>query len=283
VRTLGLMQRLGVARVWVALQFGLTLVLLLVGLAWTRLPEKHVWEVVLSLLIPVVLAICMLELQAGTMRRLADDDGRRVTLVWGAVTLVVWVAVGAAFWVFLDWCDNQIPLWAGYLNSKAPAGGRATWFTFEHLYNGLGRMEWVLRWVVLPAKLIPYGVASAQWGWRIPWRRVLRMLWNWRWWVAVVAAALVAVCLPGRFFVAEPSGAVSAQVWHVGLKLAATYLMAVGCWVLLLAWVATLFGRQAPRPRDEEELVRVPVASRPPRFSRGAAVEIPPEDDEEVK
>jgi hypothetical protein len=277
-----LMQRLDVARVWVALQFGLTLVLIVAGLAWTRLPEKHVWEVVLSLLVPLVLAICALELQAGTIRKLADDDDRRVKLVWGAVTLVVWVAVGAAFWVFLDWCDDRIPLWAGYLNSKAPAGGRATWFTYAHIYNGLGYVEWVLRWIVLPAKLIPYGVASAQWGWRIPWMRVLRMLWNWRWWVVVVAAALVAVWLPGRFFVAEPNGTVSAQVWHVGLKLAATYVLAVGCWVLLLAWVAMLFGRQRPRPDADDQLARVTVAVGPPGFSRGAAAEVPPGDDEEV-
>jgi hypothetical protein len=278
-----MMQRLSVARVWVALQFGLTLALLGAGLAWTRLPEKHVWEVVLSLLVPLLLAICMLELQAGTMRKVADDDGRRVKLVWGAVTLVVWVAVCAAFWVFLDWCDDRIPLWAGYLNSRASAGGRATWFTYEHIYNGLGYLEWVLRWIVMPAKLIPYQVASAQWGWRIPWRRVLRMLWNWRWWTAVVAAALVAVWLPGRFFVAKPSGTVSAQVWHVGLKLAATYVLAVGCWVLLLAWVATLFGRQGPALRDEDEMVRVPVAVGPPGFTKGAVAEIPPRDDGAVQ
>jgi hypothetical protein len=30
----------------------------------------------------------------------------------------------------------------------------------------------------------------------------------------------------------------------VALKLAATYLLAVGSWVLLLGWVAVLFGRQ---------------------------------------
>ena len=132
----------------------------------------------------------------------------------------------------------------------------------------------------MPAKLIPYGMASSQWGWRIPWMRVLRMLWNWRWWLAVVVAALVAVRLPGRFFVAEPGGTVSAQVWHVGLKLAATYVLAVGCWVLLLAWAATLFGRQRPRPGAEDELARVPVAIGPPRFSRGAEAEITPSDDE---
>ena len=108
------------------------------------------------------------------------------------------------------------------------------------------------------------------------------MLWNWRWWLAVVVATLVSVRLPGRFFVEEPSGTVSAQVWHVGLKLAATYVLAVGCWVLLLAWVATLFGRQRPQARGEDELVRVPVAVGPPGFSRGAVAEIPPADEGDV-
>ena len=45
--------------VWVGLQlqFGLTLVLILLGLAWTRLPDKHWWQVALTLLVPLLLAI----------------------------------------------------------------------------------------------------------------------------------------------------------------------------------------------------------------------------------
>ena len=59
------------------------------------------------------------------MRSFADEDGKRVKLVWGAVTLLVWVAVGAAAWAVLDWCDDQFPQWAGYLNSQASAHARA--------------------------------------------------------------------------------------------------------------------------------------------------------------
>jgi len=59
-----------------------------------------------------------------------------------------------------------------------------------------------MRWVAVPAKVIPYAAASMQWGWRVPWRRILRILWNWQWWLAVVVAALAAVWLPSRFFVA---------------------------------------------------------------------------------
>ncbi|MGA3262823.1 MAG: hypothetical protein ABSC47_02125, partial [Terracidiphilus sp.] len=88
-----LFHRLRLGWRWIAAQFGGTLLLLLLGMAWTRLPDKHGWQVALSLLIPVLLVISVLELQAGTMRRLADDDGKRVKLVWGAATLLVWIAM----------------------------------------------------------------------------------------------------------------------------------------------------------------------------------------------
>ena len=273
-----LFRRLRLGWRWVAAQFVLTALLFLAGLAWTQLPDKHWWQVVLTLLVPLLLGISALELQAGTARKFTDDDGKRVKLVWGAVTLLVWIAMGAATWAVLDWCDDQIPQWAGYLNSRASAHARATLFTYEHIILWITYVEWVVRWIVVPAKIVPYAVASAQWGWRLPWMRVIRMLWNWRWWLAVVVAALVAVELPSRFFAATPSGGVNAQIWHVTLKLAATYLLAVGSWVLLLGWVAVLFGRQ--KPPTEEVFVGVPALVGPPEGGKQAAVKLDlPETD----
>lgn len=259
----GLFGRLSRARIWIALQFVVTLLLIAAGLAWTRLADKHWGQVALSLLIPVLLMICVLELQAGTMRKLADDEGTRVKLVWGAMTLLVWLAIGVAMWELLDWCDNQIPLWSGYLNSKFSAHARATIFTFAHILRWLTMLEWFVRWVVLPAKLIPWASCSAQWGWRIPWRRILRPLWSLRWWVGAAAGAFVGAWLPSLFFSQAPHGTVSGQVWSVIGKLAATYLLAISSWVMLLAWWATLFARPKNSP-DDEELVGVPVMSGPP-------------------
>jgi hypothetical protein len=276
-----LLHRLHLHKAWVAAQFILTLVLLLIGLGWTRLPDKHAWQVVVSLLIPLLLAIAALELQAGTVRAFAEDDGRRVKLVWGAVTLLVWIAVGAAVWALLDWCDDQIPLWAGYLNAKSGAHARASMFTYQHILAGLTAIEWVVRWVIVPAKLIPYAAASAQWGWRLPWRRIFHFLWNWRWWLGVALASLAGVWLPGHFFDKVPAGSVSAQVWSVGLKLAAAYLLAVASWVLLLAWWATLFGSRQ-KPPSEEALVAVPVLSGPPDHGLKARADIPPPEDDRV-
>jgi len=106
-----LFHRLRLARGWVVAQFAVTLGLILLGFVWTNLPDEHVWQVALILLIVVLLGISALELQAGTMRGLAYDDGKRVKLVWGALTLLVWIAMACAFWAVLDWCDFQIPQW----------------------------------------------------------------------------------------------------------------------------------------------------------------------------
>ena len=102
----------------------------------------------------------------------------------------------------------------------------------------------------MPAKVIPYAMASAQWGWRLPWRRVLRILWNWRWWPAVVAGSAGWRVAAGEVLYRDSAGdGLRAGLARV-LKLAAAYLLAVGSWVLLLGWVATLFGRKKP-PAEE--------------------------------
>jgi len=262
------------ARRWIVFQFVLTPILILAGIAWTRLPDKHLWQVALDLLLPLLLIVCALELEAATIRAFAASDGRRVKLVWGAVTLLVWIAIGAAFWVLLDWCDDQIPEWAGYLNSKASSHARSVVFTYAHIVRWLTFAEWILRWIVLPGKLIVLGAASAQWGWRLPVRRIYRILLSGRWWFGVVLAALVGVLLPSRFFIGLPHGTVSAQVWTVVLKLAALYLLAVGTWVLLLAWVATLFDREMPP--QEEAFVAIPVFTGPTLDEQSARAAIPP-------
>lgn len=273
-----LFHRLAKARVWIILQFVLTFVLLALGLAWTRLPDKHAWQVALTLLVPILLAISFLELEAGTMRKLADDDGRRVKLVWGAITLLLWIAIVLLLWHVLDWCDDQIPQWSDYIHSLLPKSLRASLLTWAHLQSTLFTIEWIFRWIVIPAKLIPFAAASAQSGLRLPWRRLIRLLWNWRWWAGVVVAALIAILPPSHLFNAMPTGSVAAQEWHVMLKIAACYVLAIGSWVLLLAWLATLFaGKQAP-PK-EEELVVVPVLSGPPNQSHKAKADIPPDEE----
>ncbi len=260
-----LFRRLRLSVAWIAAQFWAMLLLVLAGVAWTRLPDRYAWQVGLTLLVPLLLLAAFLLLQAGTMRGLLHDERSRAPFVIGVLTLLVWAAIVWAAWAILDWCDGQIPMWAGYLNSRASAHMRATLFTYEHIQTWLTLLVWVFRWVAVPAKVIPWAMTSAQWGWRLPGRKVFRLLLNWRWWLTAVIAALVAVRLPSHFFTGLPHGTVSHQVWAVVLKLAGADLLATICWVLLLAWAAVLLSRSGrpAEPPGDDSLVPAPVHSGP--------------------
>jgi hypothetical protein len=267
-----LFRRLRLSLAWVAAQFWATLVLILAGAAWTRLPDRYAWQVAITLFVPLVLLAAALLLQAGTMRKFLNcdqnDEQKRTPLVIGTLTLLVWAAIFWAAWALLDWCSDQVPEWAGYLNSRASAQMRATLFTYDHIQSWLTILIWIFRWIAVPAKVIPYAMASAQWGWRLPWRKIIHLLFNWRWWLAAVVAALLAVLWPSHFFTSLPQGTVSHQVWAVILKITAAYLLAIVCWIFLLAWCAVLLSRDTPAaemPKDDSDdsLTPAPVGSGP--------------------
>lgn len=244
-----LFRRLISAWPWLLAQLFGTLALLLLGLAWTRLSEKNFLLVAATLLLPILLAAAFLFLEAGTLRAFLRPSGEsaepRAPFAWATASLVGWILLFLVFWALLDHYDAHILSWASYLNSKAT--DRTHLFTFEHISLWLTVAEWLLRWIALPALLLPFAAASAQSAWRIPWRKTLRFLLNWKWGSAIILMALLGVFLPSHFFNAPPSGSVHAQEWHVGLKLAATYLLALSSWILTLAWLAVLFsGNQSP-------------------------------------
>jgi len=57
---------------------------------------------------------------------------------------------------------------------------------------------------------------------------------------------------------------VAHQIWAVVLKLAGAFLLALVCWVLLLAWAAVLFVRtQRSANPSNDSLVPAPVRSGP--------------------
>ena len=278
--------RLSRARVFVAVQVLGMLSLILLGVAWTRIPDKLGWQVALTLLVPFLLVAATLALQAATMRRMVADEPK-IRFAWGALSLVVWIALGWVTWALLDWADDHLYEWAGYLNSKASAHTRGTIFTYNHLYRWFTIAEWVVRWIIAPGKLIPYALASVSCGWRLPVRRILRVMLSWRWWPAVALAALASVALPARFFSVEPHGTVSQQIWAVSLKLIATYGIAICCWILLLAWGAALYRLSGPaRPdadNDSGELVPKPALVGSPDSGKSAAVRLPlPDSNDDI-
>lgn len=278
------------AWLWIVLEILGMALLIALGLLWTRIPEKHVLQVLLTLLVPLVLAAGFLTLQAGTFRAFlrpvpqpSQKHKHCVSPTWGAATLVIWVAIGWILWALLDRFDDNTWSWGMYLSSKASDHARANWASYIRLSRDLERTGWTLRWVIVPGLLLPL-VASSVWGFRrLPWRRVVRLYIDWRWWPAVLACALVGQAWPQTWFDLTPHGSVREQVTRVIWKLVAAYLLAVVCWVKLLGWVAMLLD-DAPRRRSDDGGEPVPEpAIVSPLESKHAAVRLPlPDADQGV-
>jgi hypothetical protein len=246
------------ARLWALLQFAGLALLIAVGLVWTRIPEKNVFEVILTLLVPLLVAAGFLGLQAVLLRsflRSGKDTPHEVSFVLGALTLLLWIAIGWVLWNFIDRFDAHTNEWAMYLNSRFNPDYRARVFTYEHISRWFDYIAWFLRWVIVPGLLLPLGCTALVGLRRVPWRRVVRVWMAWRWWLAVLVLALIGDVLPGYFFAGDPKGSVQAQIWKVILKLIAAYIVSVVCWVLALAWSAALLigidttpGASTPEP-----------------------------------
>ena len=237
-------RRLLHARLWALLQFVGIALLIAVGLIWTRIPEKNVFEVALTFVVPLLVAAGFLSLQAAYLRSLlrepAAPEQTEVSFLLGAFTLLLWIAIGWVLWNFIDRFDANDYQWAMYLNSRFDPDMRSRILTYDHLSKGFDYAAWLLRWVLVPGVLLPLG-CTAYFGLRhAPWRRIVRVWMAWRWWPMVLILALIGDVLPKYFFVGDPKGSVQAQVWRVILKLIAAYLVSVLCWILALAWSAAL-------------------------------------------
>ena len=275
-----LLRRLRMSMGWVAAQFWATLLIVLVGVAWTRVPERHVWQVGLTLLLPLLMLAAVLVLEAGTMRRFFDQEDAPRAVCVGRAHAAGLDRGGVACMVdsgLVRRSDSAV----GGISELARLGERAGKSLHLRAHFNLAHvLEWIFRWIVVPAKVIPHAMASAQWGWRLPWRKLLRMMLNWRWWIGAVIAALVGVLLPSYFFNGEPHGTVAHQVWAAILKPVGAYLLAMASWVLLLAWAAVLLARDEHKPKTpgDDALVAAPVGSAPLGKS---SIKLPlPESDE---
>jgi hypothetical protein len=188
-----LFRRLRTSLAWVAAQFWATLLLILAGVAWTRLPDSYAWQVGLTLF--AATACCLPRLCSSRREPCAGSSMMRSgACLCGWAYSLSWSGPrshGLA-WALLDWCRDQIPEWAGYLNSRASAHLRATDF-YLRAHSKLAHvssMGFSLDRVAgegdsLGAGLCSMGLASAVA------KDCIRLMLNWRWWLAVIVAALV--------------------------------------------------------------------------------------------
>jgi hypothetical protein len=178
------------ARWWLVAQLLLTAVLIALCIVWLRLQDKHTWQVALTLILPLLIIATFVWLQSATMRSLMSDP-RRIKLIFAAMTFVAWVLLA---WVALTLAfnfDDKIELYAGYLNSRSPVSWRAKFLTEEHIATVFNWFEWFMVYVVIPGVFIPLASLTSVTGAGLPKLSELKYLAQRRWWIPILAIALV--------------------------------------------------------------------------------------------
>jgi hypothetical protein len=205
-----LTKRLSMSRYWVGAQFGWALVWIwvnLVSLYFQRIQRLPEW---LGLSDLALVAIAALVVQAGMLRSLMRNHGKQVRPVWGSLGLLLWGMLYLIAAEMQDYLPGQI-------------------------------LKWLLAWVVTPVIFFPLAAASNLWGWRLPWRSILRVVCAWRWWLCVLLIGMVGKVAEIYF---DSMGGYP-YVWDVGLaagvKMGEIDLLETGLWVLLMGWLALLF------------------------------------------
>jgi hypothetical protein len=220
--TTELFKRLRESRRWVGAMFGWMLLWTVVHRSLIRIPDDLSWRLWLIVPLTLILLIAALVLQAVMLRSLLNDGGKPVRLIWGVLAQLLWIILAVVAFALLASLHIVV-------------------------------LQLLLEWMVVPAVFLPFVASSTVRGLRLPWRRVLRVLREWRWWLGVLLAAL-AWALVSLFVTAL----VAIQTWVAELKLGVANLLQMGIWLLLMGWFAVLFDRHPPP--EEEQLLSLGVA-----------------------
>jgi hypothetical protein len=157
--------------------------LLWLGYQWLSMGESTLWRLAGSAAAALFLLALACWLHGATFASFRRGAGPGPVAAFGTALrhlppLVLMVAAALALYGFLAW-------WAGY--SATPAAKLASWLTFRFrqpvkpatVLRYFNAALWMVRWVLLPADLLPLFSGVAARGWRgfgeFGWRRYTRL------------------------------------------------------------------------------------------------------------
>jgi hypothetical protein len=219
-------------------------VLFLCCCVWLQIPDSHLWELALSLLLGLVFAVGFLELHASILRRLRRTEETKP--LWQSALLLA--ACFLLLYIFITACahlrDDSMRR-AGYWNSQLSPHMR-TIFTFERLYSWQYECIGFLLWVVLPGLLLPFAMESASLGpaaWRSTGINALPILRRWQYWLTAIAVWWTTTRLTSALVHWTPGHSVREELASVTLRLGLAYCADALLLTLLLAVTAELLAR----------------------------------------
>ncbi len=222
------------------------LLLLAAGLLWLRIPDSHVWELVLSVAVGAVIVAAFLALYAYTAQSIRRPSERQ-RLWLGSLILLVWFALAAFALRLAGHLGDHISERAGFWNSRFGPSLR-TVVTYNRLVTWQQDAITILLWIVLPALILPGVVESvANRRWTNYLASVFAVIRNWRHWIAAALAGGLLLWITPRLVNWHPLDSVSGELVSAALRLPLVFFVDLALVMFLLAVDAELLARYHAR------------------------------------
>lgn len=241
-------------QVWL-LQVLLNPVLLVAAALWLNIPEAHVWQLLLSAIMVLIVALAWVWLQAGSLAYFALTEKERnlreafAGTLRSLVPFLAWIALMVFCLDFVaGWHENTRPM-ASYIRSGFSrvmrnhfSQAQADWL--------LTSLAWFVFWILVPGVFLPLareiarrgvrGFDKVGWMW---WFRTVRSGW---YWIGVALLSVLGVYLPQRLIAWLPlMSSYASEMTSLILRFTAAWLLASAAWTLLLSLLGA-YSRRAP-------------------------------------
>ncbi|HEY4355732.1 MAG TPA: hypothetical protein VGN16_08300 [Acidobacteriaceae bacterium] len=207
--------------------------LVLLGFAWLHIPDSHIWELIVSVLLGVLIVLGFLWMHATTIRRTRAP--LQFSAKWLSILLLAaWLLVNHVLGAFAEHINNNADGRAGYWNSQLSAHMRV-FFTYSRLLDWQNDVVVFLIYFLIPALLFPFLVETVACGVKGgAWLNALRCLFRLKYWVVTVIALAIVHFAGGWILGWHPLHTVSGELISVAFRVAVVYV------IFLLAYFAAL-------------------------------------------
>lgn len=214
---------------------------------WLGIGDAAAWQLFATVVLGLLILIAGLWLHAGSFVWFREQQPSALAPVFRSALsrLPAFAAVGVlallAYWL-LFWLDAR---------AYPPAASLASWLTFHlrrpappvRMYEAFHAILWTVRWLVLPAFLLPLASAASVHSW-MGFRGVGWPAWPRFYWLKCIGLTLAAFYLPAKLIHWVPAfPGIGMQTASLTVRFLAAYLL------FLAGWLALLFLSSGGRPR----------------------------------
>lgn len=216
---------------------------ILAGL-WLQIPDSHVWQFCLSMLVGLAFVLGALWLKTTIVRRIRLGIGATPQAI---AIMAVWMVVGWGLAQSIETLSVHVVERAGYWNSRLSAHQR-TILTEARLETWQNEAISTLLWFVLPGLLLPLIIETVAGGGL---KTVGRVYGRWQMWLTVGLATTAGCWLTEKLSAWHPAESVRGELISAVARLSLLYILLLAIGLITLAIVSALLARADLRAGED--------------------------------